>query len=81
MHKHQVAACKNLAFGTQLADAGEFFDFTGITMVIGEQVKTPGWFPAQFSNDAGLVVNFPDKLNKADSTGQRNTSVSREDSR
>ena len=63
MHKHQVAACKNLAFTTGLADNGEFFDFSGVTMLIGKQVKIQGWFPAQFSRDADLVVNFPDKLN------------------
>ena len=63
MHKHQVAACKNLAFGTSLADAGEFCDFTGITMLIDQQVKIRGWFTATFSRDAGLVVNYPDKLN------------------
>src|SRR5262245_10408113 len=63
MHKHQVTAGKNLAFGTSLADNGEFFDFAGITMLIGQQVKIRGWFTATFSRDAGLVVNFPDKLN------------------
>jgi hypothetical protein len=53
MHKHQVTACKNLAFTTQLADAGEFFDFSGVTMLIGQQVKLRGWFTATFSRTRG----------------------------
>jgi hypothetical protein len=57
---HAANTCKELAFGTMLAEnGGDFFEFAGATMRAEGFAKVAGWYRPQFRRDLWVVLVPP----------------------